>query len=126
VQDKLEGVAKERVNAFSRGGGVVARLHGDGEPVSHILANLSIHQRKQVGVGTRQCKMQKYENYSVANFGVRNLYQDPCRPKTVAVNQHWFLSGFISSIFGQCRCGSGSRCRVLFDDKKLKRKIIYS
>jgi hypothetical protein len=51
VQDKLEGVAKERVDAFSRGGGVVARLPIGGEPVSHILANLSIHQRQEVGMG---------------------------------------------------------------------------
>ncbi len=61
---------------------MVARLPIGGESVSHILANLSIHQRKQVGVGTRQCKMQKEkknEGYSVANFGVRNLYQDPCQ-----------------------------------------------
>ncbi len=83
MQDQLEGVARERVDAFSRGGGVVARLPSGGEPVSRILAKLSIQQRKQVGMGTRQCKMQKEkknEGYSVANFGVRHLYQDPCRP----------------------------------------------
>ncbi len=58
MQDQLKGVARERVDAFSRGGGVVARLPIGGEPVSRILANLSIHQRQQVGMGTGQSKMQ--------------------------------------------------------------------
>ncbi len=83
MQDKLEGVARERVDAFSRGGGLVALLASGGEPVSHILANLSIQQRQQVGMGTtRHCKMQKEkknEGYSFANFVGRNLYQDPCQ-----------------------------------------------
>ncbi len=76
-------MARERVDAFSQGGGVVARLPSGGEPLSHILANLSIQQRKQVGMGTGKSKLQKKidnEGYSFANFGVRNLYQDPCRP----------------------------------------------
>ncbi len=82
MQDKLEGVARERVDAFSRGGGLVARLHGDGEPVSHILANLSIQQRQQVGMGTRQCKMQKEKinvGYSVANWSQIPLSVLPIR-----------------------------------------------
>ncbi len=58
MQDELEGVARERVDAFSRGGGVVALLASGGEPLSCILANLSIQQRQQVGMGTGQSKMQ--------------------------------------------------------------------
>ncbi len=83
MQDQLEGVARERVDAFSQGGGVVARLPIGGEPLSHILANLSIQQRQQVSMGTGKSKLQKKfdnEGYSFTNFGVRPLYQDPCRP----------------------------------------------
>ncbi len=59
MQDELEGVARERVDAFSQGGGMVALLASGGEPLSQILANLSIQQRQQVGMGTRECTMQK-------------------------------------------------------------------
>ncbi len=68
MQEQLEGVARERVDAFSQGGGVVALLAIGGEPVSHILANLSIQQRQQVGMGTRQRKMQKEKKNEGCEF----------------------------------------------------------
>jgi hypothetical protein len=112
VQDQLEGVARERVDAFSQRGGVVARLPSGGEPVSCILANLSIQQRKQVGVGTVQgranCK-KKFDNegYTV----VLRISESETFIKIHA--------GFLNSVADPHWCGCGWVSRGFVDQKFL-------
>ena len=47
VQDVPSEVARERVEAFSRAGGVVAHLDTSEQPLAHLLTRLAVHTKEK-------------------------------------------------------------------------------